>query len=403
MGTIELIDNKNYLVVRKNDIIQKTTNNFSLIEKKLLLIAISKIKKGDSSDELYELKTTELLELLGMKKGGYSYKLIRDSIKSLSDKSEWFYDEEAKKSILIRWLIEVEEKGGTFRFAFQKNIRNYIFEIKDRFTEFELWNILLLKNKTTVDIYEYLKSFENLNTVDIPLIDFNVKFNTKQLVYTDINRLEHEINEKNKSITELNIVNNTKNKLIKNLSKAEKNKIEKDNKELLTYQKGILDGIYIPFKTQNEDNNKVTFYHKKNDSKYDFSFYKVDDVFYIKKYDRYTDVKRFIIEKAKLEIEEYTDLKFEYSEITEKGSKKVVGITFIINSLEGDAFNNMKNKIEYDLLSLNVPKDREIPEFLKDRLPKSKDLRTVKKEKKENLDNIKKDLDKEKREKKKRP
>ncbi|UDM84074.1 replication initiation protein [Vagococcus fluvialis] len=403
MGTIELIDNKNYLVVRKNDIIQKTTNNFSLMEKKLLLIAISKIKKGDSSDELYELKTTELLEMLGMKKGGYSYKLIRDSIKSLSDKSEWFYDEESKKSILIRWLIEVEEKGGTFRFAFQKNIRNYIFEIKDRFTEFELWNILLLKNKTTVDIYEYLKSFENLNTVDIPLIDFNVKFNTKQLIYTDINRLEHEIKEKNKSITELNIVNNTKNKLLKSLSKAEKNKIEKDNKELLTYQQGIADGTYIPFKTQNEDSNKVIFYHKKNDSNYDFDFYKVDDVFYIKKYDRYTDVKRFIIEKAKLEIEEYTDLKFEYSEITEKGSKKVVGITFIINSLEGDAFDNMKNKIEYDLLSLNVPKDREIPEFLKDKLPKAKDLKDIKKEKKENLDNIKKNLDKEKREKKKRP
>lgn len=169
---------RNYKIVQSNKIIQETTNYFTLNEKKLLLIAISMIQENDDIEKRYVIKYLDVIEILGISKSGEVYKNLKTAIKKLADKSVWFFDVEQEKTKLIRWLANIElDKSGSVSFNFDTSVKQYLFDLKAYFTQFELWNVLLLKSKSSVDFYEYIKSYSNLQGFYVSVEDLMDKFN----------------------------------------------------------------------------------------------------------------------------------------------------------------------------------------------------------------------------------
>ena len=148
-------------VVKSNELMQKGRYNLTVQQQKLVLFAISKIKKGDLPDKWYELSIDEACSVMGLDldEGGTYYKRIKDDLKKLTtryfvrfpDKSEWS----------VSWFSDVGivPLSGTVYVKFHEKMAPYLFELVNRYTQYQLYEVLVFKNKYSIRLYEIIRSY----------------------------------------------------------------------------------------------------------------------------------------------------------------------------------------------------------------------------------------------------
>ena len=155
-----------YKVVKSNDLIQKSRFQLSVQEQKIILYVISKIKPDDENFIIQNIKITEFCRICGIDyDNGKNYKNIKDTIKTLADKSIWLALENGSES-LIRWINKawIHKKSGIIKIRLDDDMKPYLLQLQERFTQYELFYTLSMRSQYSIRLYELLKSYENLHT-----------------------------------------------------------------------------------------------------------------------------------------------------------------------------------------------------------------------------------------------
>jgi plasmid replication initiation protein len=148
--------NKNYIVTKSNTLI--TCNyDLSLQEQKIILTLASMVQPTDTEFKEYEFKIKDFMELLEIKDKS-KYTEIPKITKELMKKV--FEIKEGKDIIQMAWLSSAIYKTGegTVKLEFSPKLKPYMLELKELYTSYKLENILSLKSKYSIRIYEILKS-----------------------------------------------------------------------------------------------------------------------------------------------------------------------------------------------------------------------------------------------------
>jgi plasmid replication initiation protein len=201
---LEALTKRKYSVAKSNSLIQQTATNLSLNEQRFILIALSKIQKEDTIDKQYSISIEEFCNILNIEKtkGGYLHKRIKKYLKKLADTSIWYYDNQNKEDRLIRWLSNIKIKDSVIYYSFDSSISDYIYNLKEYYTTYELWNVLLLKTKNSIEFYEFIKSLANLQIapsfeIDVLQAKFNVKYKTYgEFKRSFLTKCVEEVNDK---------------------------------------------------------------------------------------------------------------------------------------------------------------------------------------------------------------
>lgn len=201
---LEALTKRKYSVAKSNSLIQQTATNLSLNEQRFILIALSKIQKEDTIDKQYSISFEEFCNILNIEKskGGYLHKRIKKYLKKLADTSIWYYDNQNKEDRLIRWLSNIKIKDSVIYYSFDRSISDYIYNLKEYYTTYELWNVLLLKTKNSIEFYEFIKSLANLNIapsfeIDVLQAKFNINYKTYgEFKRSFLTRCIEEVNNK---------------------------------------------------------------------------------------------------------------------------------------------------------------------------------------------------------------
>lgn len=154
----EIMTQQSHLVVKHNDLIQKSKNNLTLTQQKLIAYVISLIKPTDTELKKYEITVADFCELCGIDKN-YFYSDFKNIIDDLDSKTVWIETEE--KVFKLRWFLKAEyiKKKGKVLLLLDDDIKKYLLGLKENFTAYELYNILALKSKYSVILYELFKSY----------------------------------------------------------------------------------------------------------------------------------------------------------------------------------------------------------------------------------------------------
>ena len=156
----EIREARNELVVKHNDLLRKSRYTLSANEQKIIIYLISKINTDDKELKEIEINILDFCKVIGIEINGDAYNRVKETIKSLADKSWWLTFTE-KKETLFRWINEAEiEKGnGIIKLQLSNHLKPYLLELKQNFTKYELINILSLRSKYSIRLYELLKSY----------------------------------------------------------------------------------------------------------------------------------------------------------------------------------------------------------------------------------------------------
>lgn len=202
-------------MVKANELIQKSRFELSLPEQKTIAFICSMIKPPAEVNAPYilnyEFNIRDYCKVCGIDLNtGKNYSDIKNVLKRLSDRSMWLDD--GNGDVLVRWLTKVRtnKRSGRVNIELDRDLIPYLFDLSQRFTQYQLHNILAMKSAFSVRIYELMKSyaFQKHKTFDIDelknlLMVENIKsyHNYKDFRIYVLEKAQTEINE----LTDINI------------------------------------------------------------------------------------------------------------------------------------------------------------------------------------------------------
>lgn len=167
---IEVLTNRGNKVVKHNDLVQKSRFDLTLVEQKTINFLVSLIKpKKDITDIQpleYEFEIQQYCKICGIDYNqGTNYKMVRDTLRSLCQKDAIVTLPDGTET-RVTWVNKFwSNKGrGWAKIRFDEDIAPYLFELCNNTTRFELLNVLPMKSKYSVRMYEICRSWAGIKS-----------------------------------------------------------------------------------------------------------------------------------------------------------------------------------------------------------------------------------------------
>lgn len=233
---LSLFDTLSREVTYHNDFSNTVFTDFSLREKKVLLLLIAGINNEDSNDKIYHFNPKQIKEMLNMERKSYTvlskiiYSIQKKPIGILSSPSEI-------RTISIFDEVRYNANDESISVSFGKSAIQLFKSLKGNFSKYFLKNILNLQSENSIEFYLkaesglYKKENFEISLEEIKKI-FNTISSTKDIKRKLINRCINDINDntdivlevsdikQGRTITGFSFKSYRKNLLTENLSKA---------------------------------------------------------------------------------------------------------------------------------------------------------------------------------------
>lgn len=166
----------NSLVVKSNELIQ-ARYNLNLNEQKIILYAASKLDREKNKFNILEIQSSEFMKLLNTTQ--FRYTEIKDLVSELMKKQVSIATK--KSDLVVNWVSSIEyiKNSGVIEIEFSEKLIPYLLQLKREFTRYQLENILNLKSKYAIRIYELMKQYETIGKREFKLNEF------KKILYCD--------------------------------------------------------------------------------------------------------------------------------------------------------------------------------------------------------------------------
>jgi plasmid replication initiation protein len=158
---------REYKIVKDNKLIQNVTKRkyeLSVLEQKVLGFILSMIKPPENitSQPLYqyEFDIRTFCKVCGIDfNSGTNYRNVKAALKKLADNSFWM--EEDDDELLFQWITtpRIKKKSGKVTIKISDDVMPYLYKLQERFTTYELYQILALKGSYSIALYELCKSY----------------------------------------------------------------------------------------------------------------------------------------------------------------------------------------------------------------------------------------------------
>lgn len=154
-----LEEQRAYVVTQHNDFIRKTHYNLTLVEQKVFLYLVSRIRPEDTEFDWYSFTIEELCKVFGYNNSGKNYNQLKKALKALRDKSLWLNVGEWEEA--VGWLhrVRLSPRSGVVEIKFNDVLKPYLLGLRKNFTPFQLENILVMRSVHCILIYELLLSY----------------------------------------------------------------------------------------------------------------------------------------------------------------------------------------------------------------------------------------------------
>lgn len=161
-------EDQGQFVVKSNDLIRRTRYDMTTQQQKIVLFAISKIKPNDPPNTQYEISIDEICAACGIQIDGtgYYYKAIKEDLVNLTQRL-WVKMPD-KSETTVSWIGDatIIPLSGKVYIKFHEKMAPYLFELRERYTQYQLKNVLVFKSRYSIRLYELLRSYTTQQNID---------------------------------------------------------------------------------------------------------------------------------------------------------------------------------------------------------------------------------------------
>lgn len=182
---IKISKAREYKIVKENRLIQNVTRRkyeLSVLEQKVLGFILSLIKPTDVAQNgaptyRYEFDIQTFCKVCGIdEENGKNYLNIKNALSRLADNAFWL--EENGEEFYFQWIVtpRIKKQSGKVVIKISDDVMPYLLNLQERFTSYELYQILALKGSYSIALYELLKSYAFRKTIILSIEDLKQYF-----------------------------------------------------------------------------------------------------------------------------------------------------------------------------------------------------------------------------------
>lgn len=196
---------KNNQLITKSNYLIEASYRLTLQEQRLILFMASMVRSDDEELRVYRINIRDFNQIIGVRNES-AYTETKELTKKLLERVLIIKDPTIKRELQIGWVSSADyyENQGYIELEFSPKLRPYLLELKSRFTQYQLKNIIKLKSSYSIRLYELLKQYEKIGeryfdldklrgTLGIDIKEYPLYANFKQKV---LKKAEIEIAEK---------------------------------------------------------------------------------------------------------------------------------------------------------------------------------------------------------------
>lgn len=167
-NALEMRYEKEALVVQANELIRGLQDDYSLLEAKLIRLAISQISMEDTDLKTYTCRITDLASFLEIPQDNI-YRDIEQTVDSLMKKVITIKDKSRKPKKngeypwkKFHWVDTCYYNSGIITLKMSSELKPYLLGLNYLFTEYGYEHILKLPTSYSIRLYELLVSYRNI-------------------------------------------------------------------------------------------------------------------------------------------------------------------------------------------------------------------------------------------------
>lgn len=159
------------IVVKANDLIQKSRYELSLQEQRMILYFVTLIRPEDDDFKEYTVDIRDLCRICEIQLCGVNYQNFIESVKKLKERTVYIVENRVHK--FMSWIehVEIDEKTYTLTYRLDERLKPYLLQLKGRFTQYALENVLFYKSKYSIRLYELLASYSEYEIAYVKVDD----------------------------------------------------------------------------------------------------------------------------------------------------------------------------------------------------------------------------------------
>jgi len=153
---------RNHLVVKRNDLIQKSRHMMDLQEQKIILYMISKIKPNDKNFTEQVFSIAEFCKVIGADNdSGGNYEYIKKTLGKLRSRFVWVTLDNGSETTL-GWVnkVTINSRSGLVKIQFDADLKPFLLDLQSNFTQYNLIYTLAMRSQYSIRLYELLKSYQ---------------------------------------------------------------------------------------------------------------------------------------------------------------------------------------------------------------------------------------------------
>jgi plasmid replication initiation protein len=158
-------DDKGGVLVTKDNRLIEARYKLTVNEQRLVLGLASMVRKDDEDFKDYVIHVDDIAELFGIDGGESFYERMEEATKALMTTSGAFnISLELNKLKLVRWVSYAEyvKGSGKILMRFDKSVKDFMIQIKNQFTQYQLSAVRQFKSAYAIRFYELMAMKRNM-------------------------------------------------------------------------------------------------------------------------------------------------------------------------------------------------------------------------------------------------
>ena len=148
------------LIVKDNSLIE-ANYNLTKMQQKLLIKAISLIEPG-SKQQIYKFSISDFASQVNLSKSKTVYSQMHAICDQLTNARSFKIERDNGNIAFINWVASAEyiPKEAVVEIEFSQKLMPYLFDLKKRFTQYYIANVMSLNSSYSIRLFEILKQYE---------------------------------------------------------------------------------------------------------------------------------------------------------------------------------------------------------------------------------------------------
>lgn len=166
-NTSPITYNGDFYVAQANELVRGKQDDLTLVEAKLIRLAIAQILKNDEDFRTYQCNVSELAAFLGISTNNI-YRDIKNISTSLMKKSIFIVDKSTPKRAgehnyeAFNWVDYIRYKDGVLTIRLNENLKPYLIGLNELFTTYGYSAIVSLPSNYSIRFYELIASYYSM-------------------------------------------------------------------------------------------------------------------------------------------------------------------------------------------------------------------------------------------------